>query len=259
MNLSKAVNKCMKINPYNINNGMKNTSNPSFGGVVSSVKTVASNVAAKNSDIFVNITKRVGEYVNSPEQKLITTILALMFQPIIDLSFAEEDQKVDSAIKTTSKLVAGGITGVSIRALTIKLAEFLIAPNNSDELGAVRAKIKKIFTPQEAVKLIDENKIEYANRKLLDYSKTIGNIMAVAIMILYTNAHVDVPLTSALRDLITGIVKEDKSFVKSLTDVVNDRKQQREEQKKLPKDVGFLDKIKSKISNFFSKEKKEVK
>lgn len=259
MNLSKAVNKCMKISPYSINNGIKNTANPSFGSISSSVKTVASNVATKNGDFAVNITKRVGEYVNSPEQKLITTILALMFQPIIDLSFAEEDQKVDSAIKTTSKLVAGGITGVSIRALTIKLAEFLIAPKSTEDLGKVRSKIKELFTPQEAIKLIDENKVEYANRKLLDYSKTMGNIMAVAIMILYTNANIDVPLTTALRDLMTGIVKEDKTFVKSLTDVVNDRKKQREEQKNLPKDVGFLDKIKSKISNFFSKEKKEVK
>ena len=44
-------------------------------------------------------------------------------------------------------------------------------------------------------------------------------------MLLFTNAKIDVPLTSGLQDFIGGIIKEKKSWKKSAYDTLSARKQ----------------------------------
>ena len=44
-------------------------------------------------------------------------------------------------------------------------------------------------------------------------------------MSLFSNSKIDVPLTSDLQDLISGVVKEDKTWLKSFSDVMSSRKQ----------------------------------
>ena len=57
------------------------------------------------------------------------------------------------------------------------------------------------------------------------YKKTMGSIFAVLFMIIFSNKKLDVPLTNDIQDLLTGIVKEDKSFLMSLSDVKENRKE----------------------------------
>ena len=55
------------------------------------------------------------KYISIPEQKLLMSLAAVLFLPMIDLKFAHEDKKIDAAIKSTAKPIACGFTGVLIR------------------------------------------------------------------------------------------------------------------------------------------------
>lgn len=163
------------------------------------------------------IAKTAGEYINAPEQKLLLATTALLFQPLIDLKFAEEDKKVDSAIKSASKAIAGGITGVSIRALFMALTDKLLV--NDKKNNNI---LKKFFYPDKINSLFEVNP-DLARSELTKYNKTLGIILATFFMIFVTNSKVDVPLTSDFQDIIGGVVKDKKGWLKSISDVATQR------------------------------------
>jgi hypothetical protein len=76
--------------------------------------------------------------------------------------------------------------------------------------------------PKKAEDLIKEHK-EMGLIRLKQYNTTLGTLFAVLTMIMFTNSKIDVPLTSDIQDLITGVVKNNKSFLMSLNDVYNSR------------------------------------
>ncbi len=198
----------MKISSSFINKDGQSKSSPTFKGVPANPKYIP--------EIFGKIGKVAGEYINTPEQKLFLAVSALMFQPLIDLKYAKEDKKVDSAIKSASKAMAGGITGVTIRAFFLKLTNHYIGLEKHNLLN-------RLFKPDDIVniKLYDP---DMAQLRIKQYSQTLGTLFAVLFMILFSNSKVDVPLTSDFQDLISGVVKENKSWIISLSDVVMARK-----------------------------------
>lgn len=155
-------------------------------------------------------------HVSTPEQKLLTATTALVLQPMIDLKYAQEDKKVDSAIKSASKAMAGGFTGVLIRTAFINLTSSLIDFNKKNI-------VSKLLFPPAAKKELETNAQE-AMLKLKSYNKSIGSIIAVAFMVLFSNSKVDVPITSDLQDIISGVVKEDKTWFTSICEVAKSRK-----------------------------------
>lgn len=163
------------------------------------------------------IAKRAGYYINTPEQKLFLAASTLMLTPLLDLKFADDDKKVDTAIKSASKAVAGGVTGVAIRAgfqaFTKKFIQF--------DAGNV---VSRCFFPGAAKKLFDEYP-ELATARLDQYRKTMGTLFAVIFMILFSNSKVDVPFTGDMQDLLSGVIKEKKSWISSFTDVAVNRKE----------------------------------
>lgn len=163
-----------------------------------------------------NLGKLAGEYINTPEQKLFLAIAALTFQPLIDLKYAQDDKKIDSAIKSASKSMAGGFTGVTIRAAFLKLTNHFIGFGKHNKLN-------RLFMPEDAIKMKSYDP-GMAQLRIKQYSQTLGTLFAVLFMILFSNSKVDVPLTSDLQDLISGIVKENKGWLRSLNDVVTNRK-----------------------------------
>lgn len=184
-----------------------NQSYQSFKGVPPNPKYIP--------EIIGNIGKVAGEYINTPEQKLFLATAALMFQPLIDLKYAKEDQKEDVAIKSASKAMAGGFTGVLIRAVFLKITDHFIGFQKHNKLN-------KLFFPDTAIRL-KEVRPEIAKLRMKQYSRTLGTLFAVLFMILFSNSHIDVPLTSDLQDLISGVVKDKKSWLTSLNDVKNNR------------------------------------
>ena len=161
------------------------------------------------------IGKLVGEYVSTPEQKLFLATTALMFQPLIDLKFADEEKRTDSAIKSAAKAMAGGFTGVAIRAFFLKLTEHFIGFDKHNKLNLH-------FFPDEAIKLKEASNA-MANVRMKQYCQTLGTLFAVLFMILFSNSKVDVPLTSDLQDIISGVVKDKKSWTKSIVDTCKNR------------------------------------
>ena len=157
-----------------------------------------------------NLGKVAGDYIRTPEQKLFLAFFALVFHPIMDLIFAQEDKKEDAAIKSASKAMAGGITGVTIRALFQRIMEKYIGFDKHN-------KFNEFFLPSKAVSYSFDHP-ELAEFYLKEYKKTFGSIVAILVMILFTNSKLDVPLTNDLQDIITGVVKENKSWIKSIGD-----------------------------------------
>lgn len=187
-------------------------------------------------NILGKVGKLAGEYVSMPEQKLFLATTALMFVPLIDLKFADEDKKTDAAIKSAAKAMMGGLTGVTIRALFLKFMDKYVGlgkhnvintyllPPKASELNA-----KLTAARNEAEKMVLAKRVK-------QYNQTMGTIFAILFMTLFSNSKIDVPLTSDMQDLITGVVKENKTWLKSLADVSTARKE--------------------KINNWFEKKKK---
>ena len=162
-----------------------------------------------------HIGKVAGEYISMPEQKLFLALTALMFTPLIDLKFANDEQKQDAAIKSASKAIAGGFTGVAIRALFASITDHFIGFEKFNKLN-------RLFFPDNA-SVIKRNRPQMADLYMKQYTKTLGTLFAIAFMIFFSNSKVDVPLTSDLQDFISGIAKDNKSFLQSLNDVTNSR------------------------------------
>ena len=186
-----------------------NKSYQSFKGVPPNPKYIP--------EVLGNLGKLAGDYISMPEQKLFMATTALMLQPLIDLKYAEEDKKIDSAIKSASKSIAGGLTGVSIRAAFIALTDNLIDFKKTNNF-------KHHFMPDKAVKMLKTDP-EIAKLQLKQYNKTLGTLMAMAFMVFFSNSKVDVPLTSDLQDLISGVVKDNKTWLESFCDVKEARTQ----------------------------------
>lgn len=171
--------------------------------------------------------KIVGEYVSIPEQKLVQSTTALFLQPQIDLKYAEEDKKIDTAIKSASKAIAGGLTGVTIRGLTIGFFKKYIKFYSIEEkmnLSKFASKMDDLFVPKLAKELYDK-KPSLATYQLKKYNETLGTIAAIVIMTMFSNAKIDVPLTSDLQDFMSGIIKEKKSWKKAAYDTLTKRKE----------------------------------
>lgn len=192
----------MKINPY-IPKTESSQNKQSFKAVML-------------NDALGAIGNFASSHVSTPEQKLLTANTALVLQPMIDLKYAKEDKKVDSAIKSASKAMAGGFTGVLIRTAFINLTSSLIDFNKKNI-------VSKLLFPPAAKKELETNAQE-AMLKLKSYNKSIGSIIAVAFMVLFSNSKVDVPITSDLQDIISGVVKEDKTWFTSICEVAKSRK-----------------------------------
>lgn len=197
----------MKIRPYENNTDSKGYCQ-SFKGVPPNPKYIP--------EIIGKVGKVAGEYINTPEQKLFMALSALAIQPLIDLKYAQDDQKVDSAIKTASKAMAGGLTGVTIRAVFLKITDYYIGFQKHNRLN-------RYFYPDSAT-MLKEMRPEIADLRMSQYQKTLGTLFAVLFMILFSNSNLDVPLTSDFQDIISGVVKENKNWVDSISDVMTSRK-----------------------------------
>ena len=191
--------------------------------------------------------KWAGEYVSMPEQKLFLAATAFLFQPAIDMKFAEEDKKSDVAIKSASKAIAGGITGVAIRALSEKYFRSKIGYDaNGDKKVNL---INDYLFPPKAAKLRERSKTA-ADIMLKKYASTLSIVTALAVMILVTNEKLDVPITSDLQDLYTYVARDNKSWKDAFKEVGKSRINKIKISIKRQKE--FVDNIKNKCKRIFN-------
>jgi len=146
-----------------------------------------------------------GENISTPENRLIIGVTALMSQPFIDLYNKDVDEKtrIVSCARTTAKIVAGTILGVTIRGGLIKLTQ------KYSKLGeAGTKKINKLFTPPSA-----PEKMTYSYKQ---YQNAMGMILAVGAMVLTSFALEGLStkyLTNVLMKRFTGKKQESKGGI----------------------------------------------
>ncbi len=197
----------MKISSFPYKSDKNNYSCPSFKSFPSHPKYFP--------EIMARIAKVGGEYISMPEQRLFLAATALFMQPLIDLKFAHEDKKVDSAIKSASKAMVGGFTGVAIRALFIRLTTKSIAPLKDNFLY-------RYFLPDKIQKMFEFEPL-MASKLLKQYNASLGSIFAIAFMVLFSNSKIDAPFTGDVQDLLSGVIKENKSWGDSFKTVIRSR------------------------------------
>ena len=197
----------MKISSFPYKSDKNNYSCPSFKSFPQHPKYFP--------EIMATIAKVGGEYISMPEQRLFLAVTALFMQPLIDLKFAPEDKKVDSAIKSVSKAMVGGCTGIAIRSLFIKLTNKSIAPLKDNFLY-------RYFLPDKIQKMFEFEPL-MAKKLLKQYNSSLGTIFAIAFMVLFSNANIDAPLTSDVQDLLSGVIKENKTWEDSFKTVIKSR------------------------------------
>lgn len=169
----------------------------------------------------------VNKRINSPEQRLIQGVTALGLQPLIDFKnrAADEDTRAVSVARTTGKIIAGTLAGVTIRYAGIKVAKAFskyTITEGSKYITKVKRKTKyDIFMPT----------LDYSNKQVTkadfieQYNKSvknIGTILATFAMI-FTNFLIDAPLTKVITKWLTPVMKqkvEDSRFL-SLEDRKN--------------------------------------
>lgn len=143
--------------------------------------------------------------VSSPENRLILGATALMSQPFIDLYNRKVDEKTRnvSCARTIAKIIAGTLTGVSVRYACIAAIKNLSAVGkigSKSTINVGRAGLKKakdivitttrqLFTPSAAK--------THSSHEYEQYQNTIGTGLAIIVMV-FTNFLIDAPLTKFL-------------------------------------------------------------
>ncbi len=137
----------------------------------------------------------IGKNLSSAENRLILGASALLSQPFIDASNKDVDAKTRrySICRTVAKIIAGTLTGFTIRKLCIKSIDAFTKLPSEIKPDMKFKNLRKLLTPT----------IKFSAEELAQYKNTLGTILALGIMV-FTNFLIDAPLTKALTNLFAG-------------------------------------------------------
>lgn len=163
------------------------------------------------SNRTIKYVTRIGEIINSPEQRLILGATALATQPFIDLNNkkADKETRAVSVARTIGKIIAGTIVGVAVRAGSIAaIKRFSGAELKTiDGITKICKKTNKdIFVPLFAKIRPNISQADFA-KEYKNYTNALGTVAATVAMI-FTNFLIDVPLTKFITDKLTSKVQK---------------------------------------------------
>jgi len=150
---------------------------------------------------------KIGEVIHSPHQRLLLGISALASQPFIDWNNKKADKKTRavSTARTVSKIAAGTLTGVLVRAGSIKAIDYFSKAEHQKTsegfLKIIPKTIKDIFAPKTIEIKEYLSKTDF-DRRYKHYTNALGTLIAAAVMI-FTNFLIDVPLTKYFTGKLT--------------------------------------------------------
>ncbi len=146
----------------------------------------------------------IGKKLSSAENRLILGASALLSQPFIDASNKNVDNETRhySICRTIAKIIAGTLTGYSIRKLCIKSVDAFTKYAHEIKPDARFKKLRTFLTPT----------LKCTADELQQYKNTMGTIAALGVMI-FSNFLIDAPLTKGLTNWFTklGGVRNDES------------------------------------------------
>lgn len=172
-----------------------------IGSTISqSANVAAQRVLSKIPDVVIESEKTnkaiswIGENLSSPHNRLILGATALMSQPFIDLNNkrVDEDTRKVSAARTVAKIIAGTLTGFTVRYGCIKAIDaFSKLPEQINE-GTKFKNLRTLFTPTSALNGVLKD--------LTQYKYAWGTFLSLGVM-LVTNFLIDAPLTKYLTNV----------------------------------------------------------
>lgn len=135
----------------------------------------------------------IGKNLSSAENRLILGATALMTQPFIDASNKDVDKETRkiSICRTVAKIIAGTVTGYTIRKLCIKSIDAFTKLPGEIKPDMKFKKLRTLLTPNNGKCLANE---------LAQYKNALGTIMALVVM-MFTNFLIDAPLTKYLTNV----------------------------------------------------------
>ena len=152
----------------------------------------------------LNAVDWIGKKLSSAENRLILGASALLSQPFIDASNKEVDAETRrySICRTIAKIIAGTVTGYSIRKLCIKSIDAFTKSVNEIKPDMKFKNLRTLLTPT----------LKYTADEVAQYKNTLGTILAPGVMV-FTNFLIDAPLTKGLTNAFTklGGIKNDES------------------------------------------------
>ena len=151
-----------------------------------------------SSDKAVDTYTWIGKNLSSAENRLILGASALMSQPFIDAANKDVDDETRrySVCRTIAKIIAGTLTGYSIRKLCIKSIDAFTKLPTEITPDMRFKKLRSCLLPT----------IKATAEELAQYKNALGTLMALGVM-MFTNFLIDAPLTKWLTNVFTGNTK----------------------------------------------------
>ncbi len=176
-----------------INNNIQQLKQCSFGSL--------SNLSSRAAKYIQDVDK-----VNSVGQRAILGVTAMFLQPMIDMSNKDVDQKTreSSAIRSIARNGIGMLTGVTVRAATIKFAEKFTGEGKFLDF---KASEKSMEAMTKQGKKIVKSLADASEKQIKNYSATMGTLLGLCVM-LFTNFLVDIPLINASQNKIDNLYQK---------------------------------------------------
>lgn len=164
-----------------------------------------------NKDRARQFVTKIGEKINSPEQRLILGATALATQPFIDLNNkkADKETRAVSVARTIGKIIAGTLVGVAVRAGSIAAIKRFSGAELKTINGVTKIckkSDKDIFVPLFAKIRPNITEADFA-KEYKNYTNALGTVAATVAMI-FTNFLIDAPLTKFITDKLTNTVRK---------------------------------------------------
>ena len=139
----------------------------------------------------------IGKNLSSAENRLILGASALLSQPFIDAANkdVDKDTRKISICRTVAKIIAGTLTGYTIRKLCIKSIDAFTKLPEQIKPNMKFKKMRRALTPNGVKSVTDE---------LVQYKNAFGTILGLVVMT-FTNFLIDAPLTKYLTNLFAKI------------------------------------------------------
>ena len=137
----------------------------------------------------------IGKNLSSAENRLILGASALMTQPFIDAANKDVDEETRrySICRTVAKIIAGTVTGYTIRKCCIKSIDAFTKLPTEIKPDMKFKKLRSCLLPT----------IKHTAEELTQYKNALGTLMALGVMV-FTNFLIDAPLTKFLTNTFTG-------------------------------------------------------
>ena len=211
------INMSKINNIHNIPQSTQNTKGPSVQNKAQIPSFGIKPIVLDDEGFRAKFLSKTGTEFNSAMQRGLMGVTAIVTQPFIDSRNKAVDEKTRDISKkrTAAKIIVGTATGVTVRGVCIWLMKHFT--QNQNILDYENGMTKALKKGKALKKLpIDPKKLKRAQallpkhfkdiataRQIKKYRGAVGTLLGLVVM-MYTNFHVDAPLTTLLTNAFIG-------------------------------------------------------